>query len=246
MHLLAEIERILVVDDEEPIRKLLARLLGAQGYECVTAESAAQARRQLSHQGVRARSSATSTCPASRASTSRTRCTSTTRTPPSSSSPASTTIASPRPRSPGRLRLRAEALQGQRAADQRRQRPAPPCARAREPSPPRPARAGRARAHRDAARHDRPARGVGGRGATATRGDDPPALVGGRVPQPRDGPAHRPHEPLLRLARAARRLRRRPGGADPDREPDARRGQDRHPGPDPAQAGRAHGGGARR
>ena len=45
---MAEIERILVVDDEEPIRKLLARLLGAQGYECVTAESAAEARRQLS------------------------------------------------------------------------------------------------------------------------------------------------------------------------------------------------------
>jgi putative two-component system response regulator len=36
-------ERILIVDDEEQIRTLLARLLGAQGYECLTAEDAASA-----------------------------------------------------------------------------------------------------------------------------------------------------------------------------------------------------------
>ncbi len=48
MNPLAETERILVVDDEEPIRTLLARLLGAQGYDCVTAEDAAAARRLLS------------------------------------------------------------------------------------------------------------------------------------------------------------------------------------------------------
>ena len=40
-------ERILIVDDEDQIRTLLARLLSAQGYECVTAESAAAARRVL-------------------------------------------------------------------------------------------------------------------------------------------------------------------------------------------------------
>ncbi|MDQ3067764.1 MAG: response regulator [Actinomycetota bacterium] len=40
-------ERILIVDDEDQIRTLLARLLGAQGYECVTAESAAAGRRAL-------------------------------------------------------------------------------------------------------------------------------------------------------------------------------------------------------
>ena len=40
-------ERVLIVDDEEQIRTLLARLLGAHGYECVTAESAAAARRVL-------------------------------------------------------------------------------------------------------------------------------------------------------------------------------------------------------
>jgi putative two-component system response regulator len=40
-------ERILIVDDEEQIRTLLARLLGAHGYECVTAESAAAGRRML-------------------------------------------------------------------------------------------------------------------------------------------------------------------------------------------------------
>jgi putative two-component system response regulator len=40
-------ERILIVDDEEQIRALLARLLGAHGYECVTAESAATGRRML-------------------------------------------------------------------------------------------------------------------------------------------------------------------------------------------------------
>ena len=41
------IERILIVDDEDQIRTLLARLLGAQGYECITAESAAAGRRAL-------------------------------------------------------------------------------------------------------------------------------------------------------------------------------------------------------
>jgi putative two-component system response regulator len=40
-------ERILIVDDEDQIRTLLARLLGAHGYECLTAESAAAARRTL-------------------------------------------------------------------------------------------------------------------------------------------------------------------------------------------------------
>jgi putative two-component system response regulator len=40
-------ERLLIVDDEEQIRTLLARLLGAQGYECLTAEDAASARRLL-------------------------------------------------------------------------------------------------------------------------------------------------------------------------------------------------------
>ncbi len=40
-------ERILIVDDEDQIRTLLARLLGAHGYECITAESAAAARRLL-------------------------------------------------------------------------------------------------------------------------------------------------------------------------------------------------------
>src|SRR6187551_1097817 len=40
-------ERVLIVDDEDQIRTLLARLLGAHGYECLTAESAAAARRVL-------------------------------------------------------------------------------------------------------------------------------------------------------------------------------------------------------
>jgi putative two-component system response regulator len=43
----ANSERILIVDDEDQIRTLLARLLGAHGYECVTAESAAAGRRLL-------------------------------------------------------------------------------------------------------------------------------------------------------------------------------------------------------
>jgi putative two-component system response regulator len=50
MHLLAETERILIVDDEGAIRTLLVRLLGAHGYECVAAESPAAARRHLSAQ----------------------------------------------------------------------------------------------------------------------------------------------------------------------------------------------------
>ncbi|NUT54540.1 MAG: response regulator [Thermoleophilia bacterium] len=45
-------ERILIVDDEDQIRTLLARLLGAQRYECVTAESAAAARRVLKEMDV--------------------------------------------------------------------------------------------------------------------------------------------------------------------------------------------------
>src|ERR671910_146294 len=40
-------ERILIVDDEDQIRTLLARLLSAHGYECLAAESAAAARRVL-------------------------------------------------------------------------------------------------------------------------------------------------------------------------------------------------------
>jgi len=40
-------ERVLIVDDEDQIRTLLARLLGAHGYDCVTAESAAAGRRAL-------------------------------------------------------------------------------------------------------------------------------------------------------------------------------------------------------
>jgi len=45
-------DRILIVDDEDQIRTLLARLLGAQGYECLTAESAAAARRTLKEKHV--------------------------------------------------------------------------------------------------------------------------------------------------------------------------------------------------
>jgi putative two-component system response regulator len=40
-------DRILIVDDEEQIRTLLTRLLGAQGYECLAAEDTAAARRVL-------------------------------------------------------------------------------------------------------------------------------------------------------------------------------------------------------
>jgi len=40
--------RVLVVDDEDQIRSLLARLLSAHGYECATAGDAAEARRLLS------------------------------------------------------------------------------------------------------------------------------------------------------------------------------------------------------
>ena len=47
MNAAAPSERILIVDDEDQIRTLLARLLGAHGYDCLTAESAAAARRTL-------------------------------------------------------------------------------------------------------------------------------------------------------------------------------------------------------
>ena len=40
-------EHILIVDDEEPIRRLLARLLGEHGYGCTTATGAAEARALL-------------------------------------------------------------------------------------------------------------------------------------------------------------------------------------------------------
>ena len=45
-------DRILIVDDEEQIRTLLARLLGAQGYDCLTAEDAAAARRVLNETSI--------------------------------------------------------------------------------------------------------------------------------------------------------------------------------------------------
>src|SRR5580704_576913 len=40
--------RILIVDDEEPIRRSLVRLLNRAGYECSAAADAAQARQLLS------------------------------------------------------------------------------------------------------------------------------------------------------------------------------------------------------
>lgn len=43
--------RVLVVDDEEPIRRMLVRLLERQGYSCVTAADAAEARRAASQDG---------------------------------------------------------------------------------------------------------------------------------------------------------------------------------------------------
>ena len=45
-------ERVLIVDDEEQIRTLLARVLGAHVYVCITAESAAAARRVLEQRPV--------------------------------------------------------------------------------------------------------------------------------------------------------------------------------------------------
>jgi cyclic di-GMP phosphodiesterase len=45
-------ERILIVDDEVPIRTLLARLLGTHGFDCMTAESAAEARRLLASESI--------------------------------------------------------------------------------------------------------------------------------------------------------------------------------------------------
>jgi putative two-component system response regulator len=47
MHLLADTERILIVDDEEYVRIVLVDLLAAHGYECVTADGPAAARRLL-------------------------------------------------------------------------------------------------------------------------------------------------------------------------------------------------------
>ena len=44
--------RILIVDDEQPIRTLLARLLGTHGFDCLTAGSAAEARRLLATEQV--------------------------------------------------------------------------------------------------------------------------------------------------------------------------------------------------
>src|SRR5215211_7415578 len=43
----APTERILIVDDEDQVRSLLTRLLCGHGYDCLTAESAAAARRLL-------------------------------------------------------------------------------------------------------------------------------------------------------------------------------------------------------
>ena len=47
MHVHSADERILIVDDEGPIRTLLARLLGVHGFDCLTAASAGEARELL-------------------------------------------------------------------------------------------------------------------------------------------------------------------------------------------------------
>ncbi len=52
MHVHSPDERILIVDDEGPIRTLLARLLGVRGFDCLTAESVAEARRLLAAEHV--------------------------------------------------------------------------------------------------------------------------------------------------------------------------------------------------
>ena len=44
--------RILVIDDEAPIRTLLSRLLGAHGFDCLVAESAAEARSLLASEQI--------------------------------------------------------------------------------------------------------------------------------------------------------------------------------------------------
>ncbi len=140
----------------------------------------------------------------------------------------------------GRLRLHPEAVQAERADHQRRQRPPPARARDREPRSPGAARADRARPDLGAPRHDRAAGDLRRRAAAPARGDDSPPLVRSGVPQPGDGRAHPPHEPLLLAAGAAGVDRRRPGRDDPDREPDARRRQAGHPRQHPAQARTAH------
>jgi putative two-component system response regulator len=45
-------ERILIVDDEAPMRALLSRLLGSRGYECLTAASPQEGRRVLESEPV--------------------------------------------------------------------------------------------------------------------------------------------------------------------------------------------------
>jgi putative two-component system response regulator len=52
MHVHSADERILIVDDEGPIRTLLARLLGVHGFDCLTAESAAEARGLLASERI--------------------------------------------------------------------------------------------------------------------------------------------------------------------------------------------------
>ena len=52
MHVHSADERILVVDDEGPIRTLLARLLGVHGFDCLTAASAGEARELLATEPV--------------------------------------------------------------------------------------------------------------------------------------------------------------------------------------------------
>jgi putative two-component system response regulator len=48
----AAAERILIVDDEAPMRALLVRLLGTRGYECLTADSPQEGRRVLAAEPV--------------------------------------------------------------------------------------------------------------------------------------------------------------------------------------------------
>jgi DNA-binding NarL/FixJ family response regulator len=198
-------ERILIVDDEDQIRTLLARLLGAHGYDCLTAESAAAARRVLKETDVALVLSDVNMPGESGIDFTREvlaqypdmAVVMVTGMDDRSYADAAIELGAYgyvlKPFKPNELIINVGNAFRRRALEIENRT-------SRE-------RLERTVLDRTAALRDTIAQleSSDAELRPAPRGDDPPPLVGRRVPQPGDRRAHRPHEPLLRAARAARR-----------------------------------------
>ena len=233
-------ERILCVDDDEQIRRLVMRVVSSAGHDCSSASDATEARARLSEEEY-----AVVLCdielprrvgarPARRAE------------PPQ---PGRRHRHGHRPRPAvhrgrgaraRRLRVLDEAVRRQRPAHRPRQRP-----------PQAPARDRTARARGSPAGNRRPAHGratrdgphagrIGARASPRLPGDRRPARPGDRLPRPVDRSPRRARRGLCDRDRVRARFRRGARGAPPPGEPSARHREDRCPRAVAAEAGITH------